>query len=251
MSTFVLIHGGWHGGWCWARVAHLLDEAGHRVIAPDLPGHGENSSATSDRLYELYVPKVREILDGEPEPVILVGHSSGGMIISEAANLRPNRVRALVYLSAFLLPPGKSPRDAMQADQESILQSCLIVDREKGVSVVRPERAKEVFYADCSDEVAAWAISRLQPEPLIPPGVSSAEPSPSRQKQGSEIPKVYIECLQDRALGPATQKKMYSEIPCQKIYSLPTSHSPFLSAPGQLVACLLDVDVTVKRHEKA
>ncbi len=247
MSTFVLIHGGWHGAWCWQRVARLLREAGHRAVTPDLPGHGEDSTQQAGNVSEMYVPSVCEVLDNELEPVILVGHSSGGMIISEAANERPHRVRVLVYLSAFLLPPGKSPRDAMHADTESILQSCLIVDGGKGVSTVRPERAKEVFYSDCADEDAAWAISRLQPEPLIPPRVPVVDSRPIRKTRESETPKVYIECLRDRALGPAMQKKMYSEIPCQRVYSLPTSHSPFLSAPRQLVSCLLEIDASFGR----
>ena len=198
-------------------------------------------------MHELYVPRVCEVLDHEREPVVLVGHSSGGMIISEAAHERPERVKVLVYVSAFLLPRGKSPREVMQEDGESILLSCLIVDREKGVSIVRSERAREVFYSDCSDEDAAWAISRLQPEPIIAPAASQGVTLATLPDRTTEIPKVYIECLQDRALGPATQQKMYSKSSCQKVYSLPTSHSPFLSAPNELVRCLLDIEVTLRR----
>src|SRR5690348_7432805 len=78
MSVFVLIHGSWHGGWCWERVTPLLRAAGHRVIAPDLPGHGHDAPPV-ERAYERYVPFVCGLLDAQPEPVVLVGHSSGGM----------------------------------------------------------------------------------------------------------------------------------------------------------------------------
>jgi pimeloyl-ACP methyl ester carboxylesterase len=244
MSTFVLIHGGWHGAWCWNRVSRLLEDAAHRVIAPDLPAHGDDPTPLSARPYELYVPKVCEVLEQQSEPAILVGHSSGGMLITEAAQKRPNRVKVLVYLSAFLLPPNSSPQDIVLADAESILQSCVVVHMEKRLSVVKPECAKQVFYADCTDEDATWAISRLQPEPLIPRGLLTGHNAKNSGATLARIPRVYIECLHDKALGPATQRKMYTNLPCQKIYSLSTGHSAFLSAPRQLVKCLFDIAAT-------
>jgi len=114
------------------------------------------------------------------------------------------------------------------------------------VVVVRPECARAVFYADCTDADAAWAISRLQPEPLRPPG-AAAITEPADRSARDRVPRVYVECLQDRALGPATQRRMYTALPCRRVYSLPTGHSPFLSAPADLAACLLDVAVRFDR----
>jgi pimeloyl-ACP methyl ester carboxylesterase len=241
MSTFVLIHGGWHGAWCWSRVTPLLEQAGHCVIAPDLPGHGADKTPLSARPHELYLPRVVEILDRLDEPAIVLGHSSGGMLISELARQRPGRIKVLVYLSAFLLGPGKTPRDAMRDDTESILISSIVFDHEKGVSIVKPEHAREVFYADCTDEDAAWAISRLQPEPLIPPNSDPLVVETGEEAGAAQVPCVYVECLKDKALGPATQKRMYTDAGCRKVYSLSTSHSPFISAPKELAECLLDV----------
>ncbi len=239
VSTFVLIHGGWHGAWCWQRVAAMLENAGSRVIAPDLPAHGADLTPISARPYEMYVPKVCEVLDRLADPAILVGHSSGGMIVSEAARRRRERVRSLVYLSAFLLPPGKTPRDAMQIDNESILPASLEIDMEKGVSIVKAACARRVFYEDCTDEDAAWAIRQLQPEPLVPPGPSA--PEAAGGEPVPRIPRFYIECLRDKALGPRTQRWMYTESPCDAVYSLPTGHSPFLSAPEALTQILLEI----------
>ncbi len=113
------------------------------------------------------MPFVCDLLDAQTRSVILVGHSSGGMIISAAAAARPDRVAALVYLAAFLLPPGVTPPAVMRDDDQSILAASLVVDRERQVVTVRPECAKAVFYADCSDADAAWATEMLVPEPLI------------------------------------------------------------------------------------
>jgi pimeloyl-ACP methyl ester carboxylesterase len=243
MSTYVLIHGDWHGGWCWKKVVPFLEQAGHRVLAPDLPGHGQDTTPLSAVNLQLIFQRLNDLLDGAGEPVILVGHSSGGMLISDLARQRPERVKELVYLSAFLLPPGVWPRTLAKEDTESILSSSLLRDEERRVVMVKPEAAWAVFYADCTDEDAAWATSLLVPEPLRTPAPQeeASQLPASMEAETNTIPRFYIECLQDRALGPATQKKMYTALPCRKVYSLPTSHSPFISAPEQLATCLLDV----------
>jgi pimeloyl-ACP methyl ester carboxylesterase len=236
-----LLHGDWHGGWCWNKVIPFLQQAGHRVLAPDLPGHGQDPTPLSAITHERIFQRLTHLLDSEVEPVILVGHSSGGMLITALANLRPEKVKRLVYLSAFLLPPEVTPRALAQVDTESLLSSALRIDEQRRVVMIKPEAAKAVFYADCTDEDATWATRLLVPEPLRTPAQGETPPSPpSSETAWNAVPRVYIECLQDKALGPIIQKKMYTELLCQKVYSLHTSHSPFLSAPSQLAACLLD-----------
>ncbi len=234
MATFLLVHGGWHGGWCWERLTPLLRAAGQRVIAPDLPGHGADRTPIAARPWERYVPSIVALLDAAPEPVVLLGHSSGGMVISAAAAARPERVRTLVYLTAFLLPAGVVPPQVMRDDHESLLPAALIVDEAAGTVRVDPARAREVFYHDCSEADAAWALQRLQPEPIPPRDAAGASPAAP-----ANVPRVYIETLQDRALGPATQRRMYTTLPCERLFSLPTGHSPFISAPAALADCLL------------
>jgi pimeloyl-ACP methyl ester carboxylesterase len=243
VSTFILIHGGWHAAWCWDRVLALLEKAGHCVIAPDLPGHGADPTPLSAKPYAMYVPRVCALLDTIEDRAIVVGHSSGGMIITEACRRRNERIKALVYLSAFLLPSSKTPRDVIKMDSESLLPACLEIDSSRAVTFVRQECARDVFYGDCTEQDAAWAISQLQPEPLIPEGAVAIDGGFG--ELSDRPPRFYIECLEDRALGPNMQRWMYTESQCSGVYSLSTSHSPFLSAPEMLVQHLIDINESI------
>ena len=106
MTCFVLVHGAHHGGWCWYKLAALLEARGHRVHAPDLPGHGRNAAMPST--LAAYVDHITAILDGEEGPVVLLGHSMGGAAITGAGEARPKKVAHIVYLSAFITEPGQS-----------------------------------------------------------------------------------------------------------------------------------------------
>src|SRR5262245_54633440 len=90
--TYLLIHGAWHGGWCWEKVAPRLREAGHMAPAPTLAG----------QTLEDWTDQVCEILAAQSQPVVLVGHSRGGIVISRAAERLPGKIQTLVYLNAFL-----------------------------------------------------------------------------------------------------------------------------------------------------
>jgi pimeloyl-ACP methyl ester carboxylesterase len=235
MSTYLFVHGAWHGGWCWQRVAPLLAGAGHRVLTPDLPGHGADPMPVSARPWERYVPSLLAVVDAQREPVILVGHSSGGMLISEVARQRPEKSAVLVYLAAFLLPRGATPEEVMDEGSGSLLTEALTIDREAGTTMVRPAMAREVFYHDCPSHVAAWAASQLRPEPLIPRGEGASANSASAD---ITVPRVYIETTQDRALPIAVQRRMVAAMPCDAVFTLETSHSPFLSQPERLADIL-------------
>ena len=171
----------------------------------------------------------------QPEPVILVGHSSSGMQVSAVAELAPQDVRTLVYIAAFLLPNGVLPPDVMRDDHESVLRDHLVLDNGH-LTVSEPE---QVLFEDCSPEVAAWASAQLVAEPALPPGGPEVL---LRQQNFGRVPRVYIECLNDRALGITTQRRMHSALPCAQVHSLPSGHSPFLSMPDRLAACLQDLD---------
>lgn len=234
MTTFVLIHGAWHGAWCWPKVSSRLEKFGHRVIAPDLPGMGADSTPLERITLKLWTRHVCRILDAEAEPVVLVGHSRAGVVISEVAEQRPDRIRTLVYLTAFLVRNGECVFDLAQQDMSSPVPANMVMSPDKRSSIMRDESLRDAFYGLCSEEDVALARRSVRPEP------TTALATAVRVTEGNfgRVPRVYIQCLRDRAIPPALQKQMYTATPCREVLSLDTDHSPFFSAPDELTAHL-------------
>ena len=107
-KTYILIPGAFHGAWSWYKVITRLEKAGQSVIAQDLPGTGMSKAPVGEASLEGWAQFICQIIDQQPEPVILVGHSRGGVVISQAAEYRPDQVEALVYVGGTLLYPGDS-----------------------------------------------------------------------------------------------------------------------------------------------
>lgn len=228
MSTFVLVHGGWQGRWAWERVAPLLEEAGHGVVTPDLPGHGDDRTPPGEVSLGGYAGRVVGALDSLEEPAILVGHSMSGMAISEAAERCPEGVETLVYVNAYLLPDGVSALQMSQRNAEAPLTRSVQADEGRGVlKIVPPQAARDALFGECSEEDAAWAVARLGDEPIAP----AAEPVSLTEGNFGRVPRVYVTCLRDRAITPSLQREMYTEVPCREVVSMQTDHSPFLSRP--------------------
>jgi pimeloyl-ACP methyl ester carboxylesterase len=235
MSTYILIPGSWHGAWCWHKVIPLLQKQGHRVITPDLPGHGKDYRDPATVTLKDYTDCVGGILNQLSEPAILVGHSRGGIVLSQTAEYFPQKINTLVYLCAFLIPNRQPMVATALSDKNSLIGPNLIFNEEKGWHMLKEEAFKDALYGDCSEEDLALAKSLLTPEPNAPIGT----PLQLTDENFGRVPKVYIECLNDRGISPAVQKQMYTATPCQQVLSLNSSHSPFLSMPGALAEKLL------------
>src|SRR5476649_1897062 len=121
MSAYVLIHGAWHGGWCWHKVVVRLRKAGHRASAPDLPSLGRDRTPLALVSLQTWTESVCRALDAEAEPVILVGHSRAGAVISQAAEAAPEKIRTLVYLAGYLLADGECVADKAKEDRQSLV----------------------------------------------------------------------------------------------------------------------------------
>lgn len=230
----MLVHGGWSGGWTWEKVVPLLEDAGHRVEAPDLPGHGDDRTPIAEVSLQSYVDRISEVLDAHPEPVVLVGHSSGGAVISQAAEQRPEKVELLVYLAAFLLRDGEAVFSATENDTESLILPAIVMSEDQRSATLREDAVKEALCADCSDEDVERAKSMFGSQAVAP----FATPLAVTEDNFGRVPRVFIETLRDRAVSPSFQKEMYDRLPCRKVVSMNTSHSPFFSAPEELAGHL-------------
>lgn len=235
MSTYVLVHGAWHGSWCWERVAALLRQRGHNVVAVDLPGRAGDLAPHHGITLAAHAAKVCGAIASLSEPVILVGHSMGGTVISETAEHYPEGIRTLVYVCAFLLRSGQSLSDVAQADHESLVGPNMVVDEQAGSATLKPDTPfRDLFYGSCAEADAIRAQSGLVPEPLPPMGT----PVRTTAKRFGRIPRVYVECLRDRAILLSVQRQMISAVGCDRVFTMDTDHSPFLSDPISLTAYL-------------
>lgn len=237
MKTFILIHGSWHSSWNWHRVIPILENQGHKAIAMDLPGMGRDKTPINEVKMQSTVEKICRLIDSVDGNVILVGHSKNGIMISQAAEYRPDKIEKLVYLAAYLIPNGKTQKEYSMQDTLGVLKPYVTMHEELHAHTLQPEIYKEGLYADCDDNITQLAKLLLSHEP-VESGIT-----PLRLTDGNygRVPRIYIECTEDKAVTPFIQRRMYNEMPCEKVYSLPTSHSPFFSKPQELSAILCEI----------
>ena len=235
MAIFVLIPGAWHGAWCWQRVAPLLVAAGHAVRTPELLGMGEDRTPLARVNLGIWADQVAEIISREAEPVILVGHSRGGVVISEAAERVPDRIATLVYLAGSLLPDGAAILDYVaQPDPDG--PEVLDVREDGSAMLLDPFMTMSFFNA--TDE--AWvslAKNRLTYEPL---GVH-ATPLHLTAERFGRVKRAYMRTTRDNAVTTAMQERMLADLPCDPVFTLNSDHSSFFADPDVLVGHLLEI----------
>jgi pimeloyl-ACP methyl ester carboxylesterase len=171
------------------------------------------------------------------EPVILVGHSMSGIVISQTAERYPTKIQKLVYLTGFLLRDGEFLLQYAQSDTDALIMPNAIADETGTYLTLLTEKLKDIFYADCTDEDIARAKTLLVPQAIQ----LLTAPVHVTPENFGRIPRVYIECLQDRVITLTCQRQMSTALPCQRVLTLDTSHSSFLSAPEALLKLLLSV----------
>jgi pimeloyl-ACP methyl ester carboxylesterase len=237
MKTFILIHGSWHSSWNWHRVIPILEKKGHKAIAIDLPGMGRDKTPVNEVKMKSTVEKICELIDSIEEKVILVGHSKNGIMISQVAEYRPGKIESLVYLAAYLIPSGKTQKEYSMQDTKGLLKPFVTMHEELNAHTLQPEIYKEGLYADCDDNITELAKLLLSHEPVE----SAITPLQLTADNYGRVPRVYIECTEDKAVTPFIQRKMYTEMLCDKVYSLPTSHSPFFSKPQELADIFCEI----------
>jgi pimeloyl-ACP methyl ester carboxylesterase len=232
---FLLVHGAWHGAWCWYKIVAGLEDAGHRVTAIDLPSAGIDGTPAGSVGLRAQADRVVATLDALGEPVILVGHSAGGPAVSMAADARPDDIQKLVYLTAFLLPNGTSITAEAIRDEGSTLTRHLTLNPD-GTLGVEASARRDIFYNECDDSDVALAQSLFKPVGLR----TNVDPV-AIGGNFDRVRRFYITCLRDHAISPDLQRAMYTALPCEKVIPLRSDHSPFLSHPTALLRALSSI----------
>ncbi len=163
MTAFVLVHGAWHGGWCWSRVARALRRAGHEVHTPTLTGVGDRVHLMSRAVdLETHIEDIVRLFEAEElSDAVLCGHSYGGMVISGVADRIPDRLRSLVYLDAFVPADGQCALDFQAPDRAAFLRA---EAASKGGGWLVPPIPASRFKVNEADQ--AWVDRRCVPHPL-------------------------------------------------------------------------------------
>jgi pimeloyl-ACP methyl ester carboxylesterase len=232
-ASVVLVHGAWHGAWCWERVVEGLADAGVAATAVDLPGHGADPGPFGDLHTD--ASRVRAVLDGIEGPAVLVGHSYGGAVITEAGD-HPAVVQ-LVYLAALPLDAGETcgaaaPSEAANIDHTGrpSIGAGFVPGPDETVTLDR-SIAAAAFYNDCDEATVSWALARLGPQPLA---TMQQEPTAIAWRVR---PSTYVVCTDDMAIHPDLQRLLARR--CTATVEWETSHSPFLSRPDLVTDLLI------------
>ncbi|WP_099023797.1 alpha/beta fold hydrolase [Mycolicibacterium palauense] len=241
---FVLVHGGFHAAWCWDRTVEELRRRGHDAVAVDLPGHGarlDEESTLQNRRQAI----VEVLRPGD----VLVGHSGGGFDATLAADAAPGLVGHIVYLAAALPREGRTYPEAMamrnseegrfDADTGEML-AYLRFDDDGAMTFADFDGAWKYFYHDCDEATARWAFERLGPERF---GDTTVTPVSVPAFWAADLPRSFIVCEQDRSMPRWLADTVAQRLGVEQL-SIDTSHSPFLSRPGELAELLVHATTT-------
>jgi len=223
-----LIHGAWHGAWCWERLVGPLKERGHAVVTPELP------SEDTEAGLEQYAETIDAVLD-RAEDVVLVPHSLGGLVGPVVAARRP--LRALVYLAALVPEPGLSFSEQLGASTEPVLlfEGGRMVDEQGRSYGGDRDATARIMYGDLATDDARWAAERVRPQAQR----SQAEPSPA-PPDGLRVESIIG--ANDRVVSPAWSRRVARERLGVEPIELPSGHFPMISHPEELANALAQLD---------
>jgi pimeloyl-ACP methyl ester carboxylesterase len=238
MAHVIFIHGAWHGGWCFDPLRPMLEAAGHTMEAPDLPGIGGSDAELASTTLAGWADYVADLVQAHAAPVVLAGHSRGGIVISEVAERVPERVAALVYICAMLIPSGASRADLKTLFGPNPAFDAIIQPQASGhATIINPVGAAEVFAQLSPPDLVLAAAKRLVAEPNAP----RRTPLALTEARFGSVPRHYIECLHDRTIPINDQRAMQAMQPCTSVTALEADHSPFFSAPRALADALIAI----------
>jgi pimeloyl-ACP methyl ester carboxylesterase len=234
VTTFVLVHGAWHGGWCWRRVAPLLRAAGRDVQTPTLTGLGERAHLLSRAVdLETHVQDVVNVLRYEElREVVLVGHSYGGMVIAGVAERAAERLARLIYLDAFVPLDGRCLLDFFpeRAREETLARA-----RSEGDGWRLPPRYEEQPFGVTDPADAAWVRSKLTAHPVA----TWTQPLRLASPTAAALPRTFVACTETSWFGQYADRAR-SE-PGWGYRELPTGHDAMITTPRGLADLLREI----------
>jgi len=234
---FILVHGAYHGAWCWQPVIERLQAMGQSAHAPNLPGHGQIDTWIGDQNMTNYVEAVVSAIDNADQPIDLVGHSMAGAVVAAAAEKRPDALKKLIFLSAYIPANGETLRDSVRSDPASLVQAEQVDVGGIASIMLKTGTLAEAFYSDATPEQLAWAEDRVQlqsTEPFFSPITLS-------ERHFGRVSKAAIICMQDKAISPSHQRWMAERAGCASIVTMDTGHSAFATAPDMLADVLIQL----------
>jgi pimeloyl-ACP methyl ester carboxylesterase len=230
IGTYVLVHGAWHGGWCWAKVARLLRDAGHEVYTPTLTGLGERAHLARPEVdLETHIQDVVAMLEAEElRQVTLVGHSYGGMVISGVAARTTGRIGHLVYLDAFVPETGKSLLDYLGERAAAMREAAVAHGEGWKLPSFPPER-----FGVTSQRDTEWLNKHLVAQPLR----TFEQPLPAAG--GDKLKRSYVYCSKP-AMGTFDQfAERLRDDRKWTFHDVKTGHDAMVTAPGEIAKILM------------
>ncbi|MBO3759819.1 alpha/beta fold hydrolase [Ciceribacter sp. L1K22] len=233
----ILLHGAWQGSWVWEKFSPALAAAGFRPIAVDLPGNGADDTPAEKVSLDLYLTRLRRVLDATGGRVAVIAHSGGGVVASALAEAAPDKIAGIVYIAGMMLPSGLGYGDLVRSalpdhPEAAGISPHLIWSDDGLLSRVPTEAAIRHFFNDLPEEEAAYAAARLTPQ------AEGGRALVARLTPGrfGRVPRLYVEATDDRSVYIFLQRRMQALVPGAEVATLATGHAPHVSAPALLAA---------------
>lgn len=234
LPPIVLVHGAFEDASVWTPVVSTLRKDGFETIAITLPGRGTSSLPSAGATLTLYRDTVMKIIDHLSGPVVLVGHSFGGMTISNVAEAEPQKIRTLVYVAAYLPKDGQSLTDLSQSDKYSQMGPSFRISADKTSASIDQAARGGLFCNDCTAAQQEAVSTSIISEPLAP----LAMPVRLTADRFGVVDKVYIHTARDLVVSPSLQKAMVAATPVRIELTVDSGHSPFVSKASDLAKAI-------------
>ncbi|MFC0778776.1 alpha/beta hydrolase [Flavobacterium sp. HJSW_4] len=239
-SPVVLVHGAWQASYVWDQTEKDLKAAGYNVTVVKLPGHGDDTTPAYQVSFKAYVDEVKKAINTYNEPVILIGHSLGGAVITQTAAEVPQKIKKLIYVAGFIPQSGKSVLDYSQIDTASLLPPSLQLSEDQTLAgIVNPEvNLPKIFAQDATDSQKQFLVSKYKAEPTIPLGTPLTYKTEDYNLGGK---KYYIFTTADNTITYNFQQKMAKDAGISDTYTINSGHSPFISKSDELTKLIKSI----------